>query len=37
VQHPTTVVDPEQLLGELSNAGVEFIVVGGMAALIRDR
>lgn len=34
MQHPTTVVDPEQLLGELSNAGVEFIVVGGMAALL---
>ena len=33
MKHPT-VVDPEALLGELIQAGVEFIVVGGTAAVL---
>jgi hypothetical protein len=33
VKHPT-VVDPEALLSELIGAGVEFIVVGGTAAVL---
>ena len=33
MKHPT-VVDPEALLGELAQGGVEFIVVGGTAAIL---
>jgi hypothetical protein len=33
LKHPP-VVDPEALLGELKRAGVEFIVVGGTAAIL---
>jgi hypothetical protein len=33
VKHPA-VVEPEALLGELTQAGVEFIVVGGTAAIL---
>jgi hypothetical protein len=35
-KHPS-VVDPEALLSELAQGGVEFIVVGGAAALLRLR
>jgi hypothetical protein len=34
VKHPS-VVDPEALLSELAQGGVEFIVVGGAAALLQ--
>jgi len=33
VKHPA-VVEPEALLGELTQAGVEFIVVGGTAGIL---
>jgi hypothetical protein len=35
VKHPS-VVDPEALLAELARGGVEFIVVGGAAALLQS-